>query len=287
MWRLREAGASWYRRRVEAGSTSIDDALDREWYHTLELAPGVVTPGWFDTRRIVSELPFPASLAGRRCLDVATFDGFWAFEMERRGSAETIGIDILDPLAMDWPVNSMTTVVQALAQRKEGGRGFEIARDALGSSVERVEMSVYDLDPSTVGEFDFVYVGSLLMHLRDPVRALERVRSVCRGSLLLVDNIDLGLTLFHPRRPVAGLDGIGRPWWWKMNIAGLIRAVQAGGFALTGPPPRRTWMPIGRGHPRARVSRALLESHDARALFLAALKGDPHAVISARPVHDA
>lgn len=279
------ARLDWYGRRVEGRIRSLDSTLDREWYHTLELAPGVVTRGWFDARRLVPELPIPTSLAGRRCLDVATFDGFWAFEMERRGAAETIGIDLLDPLALDWPVNSTTTVVEALAERKKGGTGFEIAREALGSSVERVEMNVYDLDPSTVGEFDFVYVGSLLMHLRDPVRALERVRSVCRGSLLVVDNIDLGLTLLHRRRPVAALDGVGRPWWWKMNIAGLTRAVQAGGFRLTGPA-RRTWMPIGPAHPRARVSRALLESHDARALFLAALKGDPHAVISAQPVHD-
>src|SRR5215207_2037934 len=88
---------------VESTSTSLQAALDREWYHSIELAPGAVTPGWFDTRSIVRKLPFPASLEGRRCLDVATFDGFWAFEMERRGAAQTIGIDVLDPLRWDWP----------------------------------------------------------------------------------------------------------------------------------------------------------------------------------------
>ena len=55
------------------------DVAEQEWYHTLELAPGVVTPGWFDTREVPQRLPIPASLAGRRCLDVGTFDGFWAF----------------------------------------------------------------------------------------------------------------------------------------------------------------------------------------------------------------
>ena len=71
----------------------------RQWYHTLELAPGVRTPGWFDLRETAAAL-LPASLAGRRCLDVGTFDGFWAFEMERRGAAEVIAIDILDPRAL-------------------------------------------------------------------------------------------------------------------------------------------------------------------------------------------
>jgi tRNA (mo5U34)-methyltransferase len=271
---------------VEVQTTTLEGALDRQWYHTIELAPGLVTPGWFDTRRVLSELPFPTSLAGKRCLDVAMFDGFWAFEMERRGADETIGIDLLDPLEADWPANSTDSVVEALGERKEGGKGFEIAREALGSAVERLEVNVYDLDPEAVGKFDFVYVGSLLMHLRDPVRALERVRSVCRGSLLLVENINLGLTLAHPRRPVAALDGVGRPWWWKMNVAGLVRAVDAGGFRLSSAP-RRIWMPPGEGHPRARLSRDLFRSEDARALLLTALKGDPHAVMLAEPVHDA
>ena len=124
------------------------------------------------------------------------------------------------------------------------------------------------------------------MHLRDPVRALERVRSVCRGSLLLVDNINLGLTIAHPRRPVAALDGMGRPWWWKMNMAGLVRAVEAGGFRLL-QAPKRIWMPAGQGYPRARVSRDLLTSGEARERLVGALKGDPHAAILARPVHDA
>ena len=76
-----------------------------QWYHTLELAPGVETPGWHDTRPIVSEIPFPASLEGKRCLDVGTFDGFWAFEMERRGAASVTAIDIEDPEDLDWPAS--------------------------------------------------------------------------------------------------------------------------------------------------------------------------------------
>jgi tRNA (mo5U34)-methyltransferase len=51
----------------------------------MELAPGVLTPGWLDHRGAVARVPFPDSLEGKRCLDVGTFNGFWAFEMERRG----------------------------------------------------------------------------------------------------------------------------------------------------------------------------------------------------------
>ena len=270
-------------RQSALSRSELEQALDREWYHTIELAPGVLTPGWFDTRAVVKELPFPDSLEGRRCLDVATFDGFWAYEMERRGAAEVHAIDVLDPLRFDWPITSKEETIAVMNRRKEGGRGFDVAHRALGSSVTFEERSVYDLDPAEVGEFDFVYVGSLLLHLRDPVRALERVRSVCRGRLLLADNIHLPLTLLHPRRAVADFDGDGRPWWWKANVAALVRMVRAAGFELERPP-RRFYMPPGRGHPSRRSLRpGMLRSAEGRHIALTALKGDPHAALLARP----
>jgi tRNA (mo5U34)-methyltransferase len=174
-------------------------------------------------------------------------------------------------------------VVAALERRKRQGRGFRVASAALGSAAQFRELSVYDLSPSTVGEFDFVYVGSLLMHLRDPVRALERVRSVCRGRLLVLDNINLGLSMLMPRRPIAALEGKGRPWWWKLNLAGLVRLVEAAGFRLI-EAPRRIFMPPGPGHPQVRPSLALLRNEEARHLMVTRLRGDPHAALLAEPV---
>ena len=252
-----------------------------QWYHTLELAPGVVTPGWFDLRPLAPTLPFP-SLTGARCLDVGTFDGFWAFEMERRGASEVIAVDLLDPRQWDWPYGADDAIVEAIGERKRAGSGFELAAKCLDSKVERHDMSVYDISPDRLGEFDFVYVGSLLLHLRDPVRALEQVRSVCRGSLLLVDAIDLTLTLRHPRRAVASLDGRGRPWWWKPNQATLVRMVEAAGFTLTALP-QRVLMPPGGGQNRSRPRLRQLRHRAAREGLFHAWRGDPHVAISARP----
>jgi tRNA (mo5U34)-methyltransferase len=270
----------------------LEQARDRErlareiashdWYHTLELAPGLLTPGWFDTRPVVAKLPLPASLAGRRCLDIGTFDGFWAFELERRGAAEVVAIDILDPAGWDWPAGSEAHVVEQIGERKARGAGFELACAALGSSVRRVERSVYALDPAVDGNFDFVYLGSLLLHLRDPVAALARVRGVCTGELLVVDAIDLGLTLRHPRRPQATLDGRGRPWWWKPNVAALARMLEAAGFEAVSPPVRLA-MPPGSGTPRPRLRLDLLRSAAGREALLRSRYGDPHAALLARP----
>jgi tRNA (mo5U34)-methyltransferase len=250
-----------------------------DWYHTLELAPGLTTRGWFDTRRVPAMLPFPASLAGKRCLDIATFDGFWAFEMERRGAEDVTAIDVPHPSQWDWPINSAPNVIEEIAQRKPGA-GFEIAHRALQSGVQRLELSVYDLEPDRVGTFDFIYLGSLLLHLRDPVRALEKVRSICRGELMVVDAFDIFLSVVSPRRPVADLDGIGRPWWWKPNLAGLKRMVESAGFSVTAGP-RAFWMPAGSDQVKTPSPRALL-SKAGRQAALCAWKGDPHAVLRAR-----
>ena len=73
--------------------------------------------------------------------------------------------------------------------------GFEIARELLGSSATLEQVSVYDLSPETVGEFDVVVCGSLLLHLRDPLRALNAIRSVCREQFLSTNQIELGLSV--------------------------------------------------------------------------------------------
>ena len=248
---------------ADAPREALAAALEREWYHTIELAPEVVTPGWFDTRGIVDELPFPATLKGKRCLDVATFDGFWAFEMERRGADEVVAIDLLDHARADWPPNALPETVETMSRHKRGGGGFELAKESLGSSVVRHELSVYDADPETLGTFDFIYMGSLLLHLRDPVRALDRLRQVCAGELLIVDNIDLLLTLLFPRRPVASLDMQGRPWWWTCNAAGIVRMAEAARFRAARRP-KRLFMPAGAGQPLPRLRPRLLRSRTGR-----------------------
>src|SRR3954470_11535923 len=253
-----------------------------QWYHTMELAPGVETPGWHDTRPVVRHIPFPVSLEGKRCLDVGTFDGFWAFEMERRGASDVVAIDILDPEQWDWPAGSEASVVAAIGERKAGGSGFEMARRGVHPSVERLERSVYDVNEADMGRFDLIYLGSLLVHLRDPVRALERLRAVCDGTMIVMDGIDLLLSLILPRRPVATLDARGRPWWWYPNQAGLARLIEAGGFDLV-QPPRRMYMPPGRGQPLASFHPRLLKTRDGRTALVIPRRGAPHAVLVARP----
>ena len=47
-------------------------------------------------------MPIPASLAGKRCLDAAACEGFWSFEMARRGADEVVSVDLPDTAEQDW-----------------------------------------------------------------------------------------------------------------------------------------------------------------------------------------
>ena len=58
----------------------------RHWYHRIEIKPGIVTPGINDATVTLAMLDLPDDATGLRVLDVGTRDGFFAFELERRGA---------------------------------------------------------------------------------------------------------------------------------------------------------------------------------------------------------
>jgi tRNA (mo5U34)-methyltransferase len=194
------------------------------WWHTIEVAPGVVTPGPWDLRPTAELMPWPASLRGARCLDIGTMDGFWAFELERRGAAEVLAIDVgeTDHARLKWRPGP-------IPRRPELGETFRVAAGLLGSRAEYRELSVYDLDPDEVGEFDVVVMGFVLQMLRDPLRGLEAVRAVCRGHLILLDTVSRPLSLVPS--PIVRLDARrdGREFF-VFNPRGMRKALELSGF---------------------------------------------------------
>ena len=154
-----------------------------QWYHTLELAPGVTTPGMFDLRPFVHEYHLPERLDGMRVLDVGTWDGFWAFEMERRGAAEIHGLDIDDVSTLDFPPRRRPTEFPEDVPR---GEGFRLAKEVYGSKAERVICNVYDARPEDLGTYDVIFAGSILIHVRDQLKALERLAGLLKPGGLLV-----------------------------------------------------------------------------------------------------
>jgi len=146
--------------------TLAEEVASYPWYHTIQLPHGIVTPGAYDHRPLLPHYGIPADLTGKRVLDVATSDGFWAFEFERRGG-EVTALDIDTAADLDLPARA-AEVASERELSKPIGNGFAMAHRALASRVERMPGTVYELDPDRVGRFDLVHSGDLLIHLRDP-----------------------------------------------------------------------------------------------------------------------
>src|SRR5579859_5924591 len=125
----------------------------RGWWHSFELPDGFVIQGVCELAGLknrIQQFPIPQNLKGRRVLDIGAWDGWFSFEMERRG-AEVLAID-------NWD-----------------NPRFHQARALLNSRVEYRQMDVYELTPQRVGYFDIVLFMGVLYHLKHPLLALERV----------------------------------------------------------------------------------------------------------------
>jgi tRNA (mo5U34)-methyltransferase len=209
-------------------ATVADELRERvraiDWYHTIELAPGLTTEGMFDHRPFVDRYGLPDDLTGLRALDVGTFDGFWAFELERRGASVT-AIDVDHMAEYDWPPR--------LRRQATGARGesFRLAREALGSSVERVAVSIYDATPEQLGgPFDVVFCGSVTIHLRDPLLALERMAALCGGRFVFADEYSRRLE-WLPFVKAAEFRGHSpNMTWWRPTTRSWATMLWVAGF---------------------------------------------------------
>jgi tRNA (mo5U34)-methyltransferase len=196
------------------------------WYHTIELAPGVTTQGEFDLRPWVGRYGLPARLDGMRVLDVGTFDGFWAFEMERRGAAEIVALDVDHEDDFDWPPRRREERAGVLRP----GNGFALAKEVFGSRAERRICSIYGADPSDLGTFDLVVCGMVLIHLRDQLLALERIARLCAGTFITVEEFDplTGLVPFPAVRYRA--DRQSSVVFWQPSVRTWRRMLWTAGF---------------------------------------------------------
>lgn len=186
-----------------------------DWYHSIELRPGIVTPGRAAERNVLPFLGIPADLSGKTVLDIGCWDGFFSFECERRGAKRVVAADVWETLGRD---------------------AFDFARAELDSAVEPVQASVYDLPEALRGErFDLVLFLGVLYHLKHPLLALEKAaRVTAPGGLAIVETavdaealMDRPLMAFYP-----GDELNGDPTnWWTPNVPALASMLGTCGFA--------------------------------------------------------
>ena len=195
------------------------------WYHTLDLGNGNLTPGIYDHRRYLRFYGIPDDLSGKKVLDVGTASGFFAFEMEKRG-AEVTATELkkwqdhdFGPLYVpDKPIKALQSYLH---------EPFDLAKRIFRSKVKKKKINVYQLSPKSIGIFDITFCSSVLLHLRDPVKALWRIRTVTKEMAVIATGIHQG----SEREPMAFFMGNrGGDTWWLPNKACLEAMVEGAGF---------------------------------------------------------
>jgi 2-polyprenyl-3-methyl-5-hydroxy-6-metoxy-1,4-benzoquinol methylase len=209
----------------------VADAGECRFYHRMEL-PGLgITPGDWDLRGRADDYLGQVELAGKRVLDVGTASGFLTFEMERRG-ADVVSFDaasagliqmmpFMNHAAWRDRANFLTDLEADLVKRKNA---YWLAHRVLGSRASACYGNVYDL-PAALGEFDAVVVGQILVHLRDPIGALQSITDRCRDTLVIAEAIDPSQT---PMQVFLGRAATGNPapTWWHLSL-GLYQEILA------------------------------------------------------------
>jgi tRNA (mo5U34)-methyltransferase len=186
------------------------------WWHSFELPDGSQIQGVCTLeglRHRLAQFPIPEDLRGKRALDIGCWDGWFSFELERRG-AEVVAVDCWD------------------------NPRFREMHATYRSKVDYRLLDMYDLTPARVGRFDVVLFMGVLYHLKHPLLALERVCQLTT-DLAAVDSF----VLREAQRPAEDLrrpilefyetDEMGGQTdnWFGPSLPALLGMCRVAGFA--------------------------------------------------------
>ncbi len=210
---------------IKPGTDSASLVASLSWYHTMNLGSGIVTPGAYDHRPYLHHYGLPDTLHGKQVLDIGAASGFFSFEFEQRG-ADVTATDLPEWNDHDFGPNYQPDQSPEKAHVYLH-RPFDVARYLLGSRVKKRYLNIYDIAPDTVGMFDLVFCGSLLIHLTDPLKALWNMARVTRDKAIIATVI----TTEYAERSLALMEGYQRgDSWWVPSRTGLELMAACAGF---------------------------------------------------------
>jgi tRNA (mo5U34)-methyltransferase len=202
------------------------------WYHKIKLSDEITTPGmdlepiWENIKKVRKNLSFQ----DQDVLDIASFDGMFAFEAEDLGARNVIATDCL----------------------YKSFKNFLFCKQVLGSRViPYFNISPYDLterldvyfDENYENQlpnkrfFDIVQHFGLLYHLQNPMYSIAQARSVLNVGGFLIIETDL---LLEESDSILLFNGIPRSSrvrdnssvWWAPTKTSLFEMLEANFFEV-------------------------------------------------------
>jgi hypothetical protein len=105
---------------------------------------------------------------------------------------------------------------------------------AYGSSARMVYGNIYDL-PADLGEFDVSVFAAILLHLRNPVAALEQAARRTRDTIVVTEPWAFGPESLHDNVMKIFPFGESGRWtlWWSISAGAVVRMLETMGFRET------------------------------------------------------
>ena len=167
----------------------INKLEDCYFYHTMDLPTYGTVTGERDLRGKEDLYLGHKSVDTKKVLDVGTASGHMCFYMEKTG-ADVVAYDLSAENSWDIVPYANLDATAHLNLRKTHinliNNSFWLAHRVLNSRSKIAYGSVYDISDE-LGRFDLALVGSILLHLRDPFLALEKIAKVVSDTMIVTD----------------------------------------------------------------------------------------------------
>jgi O-methyltransferase len=232
-WKDCDGPAIWAWARTEARCQLIAEWLaERGDLDAMDI-PGygpVLNPLW-DLRGSESDYLGHVALAGKRVLEIGPATGYLSFYMESQG-AEVVSVELSPDVSWDVVPDPETDLESWSQARRAGMEGLRnsywFAHERFESGAKVHYGDVYRL-PNELGHFDLAVMGSVLLHVRDPL-------GVVQGCARLAD----ALVITEPLHPDLPSDRPAMEWfaprgeptpdiWWRFSPEIIRRFVEAVG----------------------------------------------------------
>jgi SAM-dependent methyltransferase len=216
----------------------VGDISDCYFYHTMEIPGHGVVQGEWDLRPGVDAYLGGFDFRGKRVLDVGAASGFLSFHVERNG-ADVVSYDLSEDQPWDIVPFARGDAAAVEAGRRDHMRrinnSYWFCHRAFNSHAKAVYGTVYEI-PLAIGPVDVAIYGSILLHLRDPFRALEMGARLTREAIIVSDLLPYGrfglfrsAAVFMPRFQRIN------DWftWWRLPPSLVCEFLKILGFEHT------------------------------------------------------
>ena len=228
--------------------TDLDECY---FYHTTDIPGYGLVEGEWDLRPGIRAYLGHVDFRGKRVLELGTASGFVCFHMEKEG-ADVVGYDLSDQ--QDWDVVPFARFdhQKFLLDRREHIRklnnAFWLCHRAFDSRSRVVYGDVYSI-PDQIGMVDICTCCSILLHVRDPFRALQKALTLTRETVIVTESagivsLPFGLREYKrllPRKLAVPSMKFLPDWrtsepketWWRLSPEIIERFLGALGFERT------------------------------------------------------